>query len=49
VSDHVSHPYKTIGKIVVLYIWIVIVLDCKLVDKRLCTEWWQAFSDFSLL
>jgi len=31
-KDHVSHPYKTIGKIMVLYIWIIIVLDCKLVS-----------------
>jgi hypothetical protein len=33
VSDQVSHPYKTIGKIIVLYILIFIFLDSKLEDK----------------
>jgi hypothetical protein len=27
VSDHVSHPYKTTGKIIVLYILLLIFLD----------------------
>jgi hypothetical protein len=30
VSDQVSHPYKTTGKIIVLYILIFIFLDCQL-------------------
>ena len=38
VSDQVSHPYKTTGKIIVLYILFLIFLDCELEDKRFCTE-----------
>jgi len=49
VSDQVSHPYKTIGKIIVLYILIFKILDSRLEDKRFCTEWYQAFPDFNLL
>jgi hypothetical protein len=39
VSDHVLHPYKTTGKIIILHTSIFIFLDSKLKDKIFCTEW----------
>ena len=38
VSDQVSHPYKTIGKIIFVCILIFKLLDNKLQDKRFCTK-----------
>jgi len=38
VSDQVSHPYKTTGKIRVLDILVFKFFDSKLEDKRFCTE-----------
>jgi len=48
VSDLVAHPYKTTCKIIVLYMFIFKFLDSKLEDNGFCTEWLQAFPDFSL-
>jgi hypothetical protein len=49
VTDQVSHPYKTTGRLTVLYISTFTFLDSRREDKRLWTEWWQAFPEFSLL
>ena len=38
VSDQVSYPYTTTGKIIFLYIWISVILARKLEDKSCYTE-----------
>ena len=44
-----SPPYKITGTITVLYILIFIFLYHKLVHKKFCIEWYQAFHDVNLL
>jgi hypothetical protein len=39
VTDQVSHPYRTTGKIIVLYIRIFTLLDSRREGKRFWTEW----------
>jgi hypothetical protein len=37
VRDQVSHPYRTTGKIIVLYILIVKLFDSRREDRRVWT------------
>ena len=39
VNNQVSHPYKTTGKILVLYILIFKFFNSNLEDERFCAEW----------
>jgi hypothetical protein len=38
VTDHVSHPYKTTGRVIVQYMFIFMFLDSKLENRRFRTE-----------
>ena len=38
VNDQVSHPHKTTGRTILLYILMFKYLVCNLEDKRFCTE-----------
>jgi hypothetical protein len=49
VTDQVSNPYKTNCKITVLYTLIFILEDNKCENKRVWTEWQQAFPKFNFL
>jgi hypothetical protein len=49
VRGQVSHPYKTTGKIIVLYILVLKILETRQEDQRFRTEWQQAFTTFTLL
>jgi len=46
--DLASQPYKTTGKLMVLYILVLIFVDNRQENRRFCTEWYQAFHDFNL-
>jgi hypothetical protein len=39
VKDHVSHPYRTTGKLIVLYSLFFTFLDSRQEDRRFWTEW----------
>jgi hypothetical protein len=49
VRDQVSHPYKTTGKIIVLYILTFFFLDSRQEHERFCTKCYQSFPEFLLL
>jgi hypothetical protein len=48
VRDQVSHPYKTTGRIMILYILTFTFLNSRREHRRLWTAWSWAFPDFSL-
>jgi hypothetical protein len=49
VRDQVSHPYRTTAKIIFLYILMFKFFDSRWEDRRLWTEWYQAWPEFNLL
>jgi hypothetical protein len=46
--EEVSHPYKTTGKIKVLYTWTFILLHSNCEHRRFWTKCWQAFPKINL-
>jgi hypothetical protein len=48
VGDQVSCPYRTMSKITLLYILIVLCLENRWEDKRFWTECWQTLLEFKL-
>jgi hypothetical protein len=49
VRDHVSNPYRTTGKIIVLYILFCTFFNSRPEKRRFWTEWDQALPEFKLL
>jgi len=49
VRNQLSHPYKTTGKIIVLYILTFFFLGSRQEHKRFCTKCYQAFPEILLL
>jgi hypothetical protein len=47
VRGHVSHPYRTTGKIIVLYFLIFAFFDSRPEDVMLWTEWQEALTEIS--
>jgi hypothetical protein len=48
VRDQVSHPYRTTGIIIVLYILIFTFFVRRQEDKRFWTKWYEALPEFKL-
>jgi hypothetical protein len=48
VRDQVSHTYRTIGKIIVLYILLIKFFDSRREYRRFWTECYQALPEFNL-
>jgi hypothetical protein len=49
VRDQVSNPYKTKGKITVLYTLMFFFCDSRWENKIFWGEWWQEWPEFNLL
>jgi hypothetical protein len=39
VREQIPHPYRTPGKIILVFILIFLFLDSRREDKMFCTEW----------
>jgi hypothetical protein len=49
VKDQFSNPYKTRGQVIAMYILIFTFLYSKQNERKLWSEWQQAFPKFDLL